>query len=79
MSEKYEKVNKCGTVEMKALALTEYIDCKRAYKNTILKANRNAWRSILNDLDKDQWGQGYKFVEKRNNLKQRTRLSDSHR
>ena len=62
---------------MKAAALMEYKKCKRTYKNGIMEAKRSAWRSLLKDLDRDQWGRGYKIVVKRTNLKRRNKLTDA--
>ena len=67
--------NRRGTEESKEAAALEYKKCRNCYNKEINRAKRRAWAKLLEDLDEDEWGQGYRMVVKRTGRKRENRIS----
>ena len=74
-SRRMTRENKDGSEESKAAAKKEYKISKRDYNREILRSMRRSWQNIIKDLDRDEWGQGYRMVVKRTNLRRQGRMS----
>ena len=70
------RINRGGDENSRATAAEEYKWKKREYNRAILDAKKSSWRSMLRDLDEDQWGQGYRIVMKRTNMGTKIRMNE---
>ena len=66
--------NRDGSEESKATAKREYKIKKRGYNIEIMRSKKS-WLDMIEDLDRDEWGQGYRMVVKRTNIKKQGRMS----
>ena len=65
---KATRTNRTGTQQEREEAAAEYRQQKREYARAIARAKRAAWKKLLEELDNDEWGQGYKLVVKKTHL-----------
>ena len=70
------RANRNGTPESQDASKQNYRVCRRNYRNAILRAKRDSWRGLLTDLDRDEWGQGYRLVVKRTGVGRCGKMSD---
>ena len=70
------RTNRNGTQEEKQRAKEDYRESRSIYNRTIKEAKRESWKNLVSDLDRDEWGNGYKIVVKRMFSRGRKRLSD---
>ena len=56
-------------------AREEYRDVKRALRKQILLSKKEAWRKVIEELDRDIWGNGYRIVTKRLGTSKTARIS----
>ena len=57
------------------IAREEYRDARRAFKKEILVSKKEAWRKVIEELDRDTWGNGYRIVTKRLGARKSARIS----
>ena len=70
------RANRRGDAARKTEAAGHYKTIRREYNHAILRAKKKSWRDMLNDLDRDEWGQGYRIIIKITNMKSLYRLSE---
>ena len=68
--------HRCGTEESKAATVQEYKKSKKEYNREINLSKKKSWLKLLEDLDTDEWGQGYRLVVKKTGLKGENRMSE---
>ena len=62
--------------ERKAETARLYKISRADYNREILQSKKRSWQAMLDDLNRDEWGQGYKIIVKRAHLKGANRLSE---
>ena len=70
------RANRTGSEEERSGARATYRTHRKNYRRGITGAKREAWRSLIDDLDHDEWGQGYRLVVKRTGVRRLGTLSD---
>ena len=61
----FTRTNKSGTQEEKQRAREQYKSSKSIYNRAIRHAKKESWRNLIKDLDRDEWGNGYRMVVKK--------------
>ena len=59
------RTNRRGTAREREAAKDAYRNSKNNYNRIIREAKRRSWRDLIGDLDRDEWGRGYRIVVKR--------------
>ena len=52
-----------------------YREAMRTLKKLILQSKKDAWRKVIEELDRDIWGNGYRIVTKRMGARKTARIS----
>ena len=68
--------NRDGSEESKAAAKREYKIRKKDYNREILRSKKRSRLDMIKDLDRDEWGQGYRIVVQITNLSRQGRTSE---
>jgi hypothetical protein len=56
----------------------EYKAAKKELRRAINRSKGSCWRTLVDDIDRDPWGLGYKIVTKRLGAQKPTSVMDSH-
>ena len=56
-------------------AKSEYREARRVLKKRILQSKKDAWKKVIEELDRDIWGNGYRIVTKRLGARKTARIS----
>ena len=51
--------------EEKEMCLQEYKESRKRLKKAIKEAKEGKWKEVINDIENDVWGTGYKIVQKK--------------
>ena len=74
---KMTRVNRSGTPAEREEARDHYKRMRREYAKAIGAAKKTSWKNLLEDLNRDEWGQGYRLVVKRTQLRRPFKMSDA--
>ena len=71
------RTNRPGTRHEKEEALAVYRGRRKAYTRAIMKAKKAVWSKLIEDLNRDEWGQSYRLLVKKAHLCRNHKISDS--
>ena len=69
--------NRAGAPHEKEEALGEYRHRRKVYTRAIMTAKKDAWRKLIDDLEQDEWDQGYRLLVKRTHLYRNRKIGET--